>query len=93
MEKQITDKTHLIVLMGGMRIWINEKEYQEIKKEIYGRKAFVEIEGNIINTNSILYAGSRIGIDEADRIKRGDWKCQYGFWHTKGQECGHMLKI
>jgi hypothetical protein len=92
MEKQITDKTHIVVLMGGMRIWITEQECNLVKNAIYdAKKSFVEISESIINKSSILYVGSRANIDEADKIKRGDWKCDKGFWHTRGQECGHNL--
>ncbi|NCU32532.1 MAG: hypothetical protein EOM23_06290 [Candidatus Moranbacteria bacterium] len=23
---------------------------------------------------------------------KGQWKCEYGHWHKKGQECGHGLQ-
>ena len=26
------------------------------------------------------------------KFKKGDWKCGYDKWHTKREECGHMLQ-
>ena len=89
MEQQITDKTHLIILTNDIRIWITEKEFELFKGLISAGKSFVEIAGNIINTNTILFVGPRINIETADRIKRGEWQCSIcKRWHPRFEECG-----
>lgn len=31
-------------------------------------------------------------IIEDQKINNGKWKCEYGYWHEKNQECGHGLQ-
>ncbi len=90
MENQITNQTHLIVLMNNVRIWITEAEFNSIRDLLGGGKVpFIEVCGSIINTSTITYAGPRNKMDEADRIKHGDWQCRdCGRWHARGEECG-----
>ncbi len=86
---QLTDKTHIILMTGDIRIWITEKEFETAEKLIGAGKVFINLDGRLINTKSIIYAGPRNELELADRIKRGEWKCEYGFWHEKYQQCGH----
>ena len=89
MEKSISDKNYIILMSGDIRIWLNEKEFKMAESLIENGKVFLNLDGRLINTKSILYAGPRNEIEIADRIKRGNYQCSYGFWHNRGQECGH----
>ena len=45
----------------------------------------------MINIKHIVYLGKREDIELADKIRQGYWKCRYGYWHSKNEECGHGL--
>ena len=91
MTQSITDKLYILVLKGNVRIWLNKKEFEGAKESIRQEIAFIEIGGKIISKDAILYIVPRAELDEAEKIKRGEWKCKFDKWHERNQECGHML--
>ena len=88
MEKSLSVKNYIILLRGDIRIWISEKEFKAVER-IIETKQFINLNGRIFNTSSVMYVGPRREIDIADKIKKGYWQCEYGYWHGPGEKCAH----
>jgi hypothetical protein len=54
-------------------------------------KEFIFIGGNLIKKRAIKYILPAKEVERAERIKRGEWICENGEWHQKGERCGHGL--
>ena len=89
MTNAITDKTWFVDYKG-FQIWITEEQKKALESQIEEGKDFVNIEGRTLPINNVAILSGQDN-DRRERIKRGDWKCRYDEWHTKGEECGHML--
>lgn len=89
MTKEISDKNYIVILIGDIRIWLNEKEYEKLVSVIETGKMFLNAGGRIFNAKNIIYVGPRNEVDLADRVKRGEWQCSFDKWHARGEQCGH----
>jgi len=92
---EITDKTWVILTYGDMRLYVNEEMATKVKgvMMITNPPKCFQVEGNIIALASISGVFKASDIESNDKIKRGDWICKYGEWHTKKEECGHNLQV
>jgi hypothetical protein len=90
MENLPTDKTYCIMLRGGYKTYINKLQNNQLTEKINVSK-FIVIGEKTINSSDIMFILPASEIEYTERVKRGEYKCEYGYWHTKGQECGHML--
>ncbi len=82
METSITDRTHVLVLRGNVKIYINLGEFESIKKAISRGEEMLEVQGRLVMKQSILYLISAADQDTADKIKKGYWKCSAGNLHA-----------
>ena len=91
---EITDKTHVVLMMNDVRVYITQEQADNLKKLLSAQNCprYVEIGEELINTNSIVSVSSAVNLKLSERVKRGDWMCKYGHWHTRGEECGHNLQ-
>ena len=88
METSLTDKTHVLVLRGNVKIYINLGEFESIKKAISRGEEMLEVQGRLVMKQSILYLISASDQDTADKVKKGYWKCHSGNLHDpKYKEC------
>ena len=92
MKNEITDKTFVLMFKGSYKIWITQKEAETIKWALKKNAKFVEINDIFFKTDDVTFILPAAEIDREDRIKRGEWKCEFGFWHQKGEQCGHLLE-
>jgi len=91
MNKKITDKNFVVMLKGNYRCWVNKEQKELLEKGLLMGKKFIKIDEFLFNSDDISFILPASEIDREDRIKRGDWQCKYGYWHTKGEQCGHGL--
>jgi hypothetical protein len=89
MKREITDKVFVVTLRGNYRCWINDKQKIALEQALLAGKKFIKVDEYFFNSGDISFILPAPEIDREERIKRGDWKCQYGYWHTKGEECAH----
>ena len=89
MSKEISTKNFVLVLIDGGRFFLDEAEAEKVKQAIRAEIKFIEIGNSIIMTSGISRLVSGVNYEEAEKIKRGDWKCKYGFWHQKWEQCAH----
>lgn len=80
------------VYYQGYKIWITDEQAEQIKKAIdngYDREV-IDIAGRLIPTRYLTLLKAEDN-NLLEREKKGDWKCDAGYWHTKGEECGHGI--
>lgn len=78
-----------VVLRNGIEIWKEDDRLNDLaKKLLSGQKiGFINIDDELINSADIIGIFSAQVMEEAVRRKNGQWKCQYGNWHDRGQKC------
>ena len=91
MENSLTDKVICVMLEGKYKTYISQNAYQNLLRQIE-TKNFVVIDGKLINTKRIIFAMSASEVESEERIKKGDWLCDEGYWHQRGDKCGHTLQ-
>jgi hypothetical protein len=81
-----------------MEIWLNDKEAQGVEDVITGKDIgehevpmFIDVNDELISTREISGIFTSKTMKTKERKRQGDWECSFGFWHTRGQECGHNL--
>lgn len=89
---KITDKNFVLELIGGQRIWLTEEEYKTASNAITQGSQLLKVKDGVVSINAIKYLLPAREVEKADNIKKGNWQCQYNYWHTRGQECGHHLQ-
>jgi hypothetical protein len=89
MEKSITDKTFVVMTKRGYRCWLNQRQAEALKMALLQEKKFISIDDFFFNSQDISFILPASEIEREDRFKRGEWQCSYGYWHSRGEECGH----
>lgn len=89
MNKQITDKVYCVLLRSGVRIWINESGLNTLTPKLKAStgNSLFEIEGQLVNGTDVNGVFTAEKIDELDKMKRGMWRCKYGSWHNRYDNC------
>lgn len=82
----LTDKIYRLITSVGIYN-LTEIEKNKLVKSLDAQ--YIQIDGDIIMTHQIrgIVHGDRLL--DLDKIKKGEWKCKYDQWHTKGEQCGH----
>lgn len=86
---ELTDKTKAIITRNLGNIYINDKQAKSIQEAIVGGEKYIILEGDLIMTSDIVAVCGADKVVDQDRIKHGDYKCKYGFWHEKNMKCAH----
>lgn len=87
--RTLTDKTWFIYYKG-FQIWINDEQAQQVRKLMLAGNQYLDIDGRMIKLDEVALLKGEDN-DRAEKLRRGDWKCEYGYWHAKGDQCGHGL--
>lgn len=88
MNKEIAKKQKCLMIRNNVEVWMDEEKWQKLEfalKNSIGK--FVEIEGRIINTADIVGIFLPADLEDLKRRKNGQWKCEYGNWHNRGDDC------
>ena len=90
MSQELTDQTHCVVMKGGYRFWINEKEAEAIASKVEQGTKFVRVGESLLNTADIELLAPRKDIDWIDRSRKGDYFCEdHKQWIGRGKSCGY----
>ena len=78
-----------VIIRGGIEIWIETERADRLAKALAEPNApkFITIEGQYVNTFEILGIFSAAAMEEKNRRRNGQWKCEKGNWHEKAQGC------
>ena len=89
MTKQLTNKTWFINYQM-FQIWIDDLQAKRVAKQIQDGAEYLKIDGRLLPAKSCALLKGEDNIN-LQKIKRGVWKCQYGYEHEPNQQCGHNL--
>ena len=91
---EITDKTYVVMLKGGYKCYLNEKQKTALENDLITGKQFSKIDDFLFKANEIIFVLPAREITREERIKKGDYKCNYETWHSFRQicDCGEAKK-
>lgn len=80
-----------ILMMNGGEVWVDGAKAQKIVFDIQGsQNKFIVIGGELINISNIEGIHSEEYMKDLAHKNRGDWYCNYGYWHKKFEKCLHI---
>jgi len=86
--QEITKKQKCLILRNSIEIWLDEEKWTNLENRLNNSIGkFYAIEGRMINAADIVGLFLPVDLEEMKLRKNGKWKCDYGVWHSKGQEC------
>jgi len=88
---KLTDKKFVLCLDNNEKLYLTEEQANRVKEAVLRDSEFILIARELIRKRSIKYIISAQQVEKAERVKRGEWMCKYGFWHQRGEQCGHGL--
>lgn len=91
MSKALTNKTQVLCLDNNEKIYLTEEQAKKVKRAVLEDLEFILVAENLIRKRAIKYIIRASEVEKAERIKRGEWMCEYGKWHQRGEKCGHGL--
>lgn len=87
MATEITKKQMCIQTRSGIELWINEEDAHKAFASLNGAGRFVVLEGRMLNAADVVGIFKPEDMDGATRRKNGQWKCNGGQWHDRGEKC------
>ena len=89
MQTEIAKKQKCIFIRNGIEIWIDEDKANVIEIDLLRgiTNNFIKAGNRIINVKEVVGIFSPEDLDDLKRRKNGQWKCSYGRWHNRGENC------
>jgi len=87
--KELVKNLYCIQMRTGVEIWVEHEravKLQNILSNITGSK-FILFEEETINTADIVGIFKAGTMQDLTRRKNGQWLCQNGTWHQRGDKC------
>lgn len=91
MSKEITDKTWGLATRSFGIIWLTESQAKLVQEAIKRQLEYIELVGVTVMKGDIAGLATGDRLKSVERTRRGDWECDHGHWHTRGEQCGHGL--
>ncbi len=88
-SNEISTKRFVMILKDGSKFFLDDKEAEMVRQSIRKGMDYLEIGDSLVSRYDFSRLVSSENYEESEKIKQGEWKCQFGFWHSRGQECGH----
>jgi len=88
---EITKQLMCVCMRNGVQLWI-EKERVERLQELLNNTSgnrFIDFDGQTINTADVVGIFTAESMADLTRRKNGQWQCDYGKWHQKGDQRDH----
>lgn len=88
MENKLDLQKKVLLLKSGLRYFLLPEEVDKLNL----KTNYIQLQGDIISTSTIEGIFNPDKVEEADKRRRGMWKCKYNKWHNKMDncECGRM---
>ena len=87
---------YTIITHGGAEIQVEEQKGKEIQRYLQsGEVGFITINGESINSKSIVGVFDETTMFDREQRKRGSWKCNFNNYHGKFDvcDCGRYTSI
>ncbi|MEK6880388.1 MAG: hypothetical protein AABY22_12300 [Nanoarchaeota archaeon] len=89
MTQEISNKTWVLMLIGGDRHFLTEREAQAIKEAIIKGDKFIDLEDVFFATNQFVKLMKGSDYQKAENYRKGDYFCEtHKNWIPKGKTCG-----
>ena len=91
LNQEITKPQKCILMRNGAEIWIDEDIADQLDDILAApiKSRFVKVGRNTLNTADITSILPPEEMIDITRRKNGMWKCKYGHWHEKFEQCSH----
>jgi len=93
MSTELALNMRCVILNGGIEKWITEHQAKLIQDAVESNQKFIQLGDEMLSTYSIVGIFTPATLEERSRRKNGEWQCKYGYWHDRGNECGHAEKL
>lgn len=84
----------VVILRDGTSHILPEERRKAIFEAVNSNKFMIDLYGDtktaIVSTTAIAEILSDEQYDETYRAAKGEVKCRFGYWHGKGESCGHV---
>ena len=84
---QLSTQNFVMVLRGGARFFLNEKEAELVRVALKRGDKYLEIGGSIVSIYDFSRLVSGIDYEEGERIRKGERKCSCGQWIPPYKTC------
>jgi hypothetical protein len=84
MSQELSKQLYCVVLNGGIEKWLEKERADIITNALKTGAKFVEIDGELINTFSVVGVFTAQTMSEKIRRRNGEWQCEHGNWWPKG---------
>jgi len=92
--REISKNLKCLALRNGIEIWKESDRLTDLSRKLLGGQkiGFVQIDDELFNSADVVGIFSANTMQNMTRRKNGQWECQYGNWHDKGQKCECKVK-
>ena len=85
--KELSTKTVCVLLLNNYKVYLTPKQAEVLSNDLIQGLDIIKINDYIFNKVAIMAILPASDIQRDDRIKRGEWTCKRGNWHTRNAEC------
>jgi hypothetical protein len=79
-----------VLMRSGIEIWLENEKAKDLQIILNSPKSvFVEIDGETINSADVSGIFTAERMEDLTRRKNGQWRCSFGFWHERFDQCAH----
>jgi len=89
---ELSKELKCVVIRGGMEIWVEAEKMDSLYSAIE-KGGLLKIDGNLVNAKDVVGVFGATVMEETTRRKNGQWKCESGYWHNRGEECAHKHRF
>lgn len=89
MTNELSVNLYCVQMRSGIEIWFERERAERLQQVLEQLKQhmFVSFEDRTINTADIVGIFTANDMELVTRRKNGQWKCNEGTWHDKGEKC------
>lgn len=89
MTNNLTNPEKCILLRSGVEIWLSKVKADTLVADLCraNPSKMIYIENQLVNTTEIIGVFDPIYMEEMRKRRRGQWKCKYGEWHNRFEDC------
>lgn len=89
MSKELTNKNWVVITRGTGRHYVSEdgKNYILKLKNAQNHPEMIEVNDSYLALSDIIGIVTASKLEEIDKQKNGEWRCERGNWHKRGEIC------
>jgi hypothetical protein len=88
---ELSDKTWGLQTRSFGVIWLTEEEAKRCQLLLHQGAESLEFEDVTVMKGDISGFATGERLRSVERKKKGDWECDYGYWHERNDKCAHHM--